>query len=319
MARHSYDRAVSHLAARQHGVFSYAQVRSIGMSDDMVLERVRSGRWHRVARSVFAMGGAPSSFHAEMMAATLLTDGSAVSDRPAAALHQLTGFGPCRAEVTTTERRSTRNPLAVVHRRSRYRSTKVKGIRVGTIDQVVADVAGTVSLRRLARALDDALLENRVGLGRVEDLAVRKTIERGRGAVDLRRLVEERSGGDPVPDSELEVPFRELLCSPGIPEAEFQMRVPWAGDRRRAVDAGIRAWMLIVEADGRRWHTRIEDFASDRRSDRLGLSVGWATVRFTYTDLTDDFDESLRQLRLIGAEREALLRRAASGARPYLP
>ncbi|MCB1262567.1 MAG: hypothetical protein KDB33_19565, partial [Acidimicrobiales bacterium] len=76
-----------------------------------------------------------------------------------------------------------------MHRRERYRATRVQGIRVGTIDQVVGDLAGTVPFERLDRAVSDALAERRVHLGRLEDLAVERSGARGRGAVDLRRLV----------------------------------------------------------------------------------------------------------------------------------
>ena len=306
MDRH-FDEQVARLAARQHGVISMAQVRRLGGTDEHVRVRIAAGRWIRLARGAYQIAGLPRSFATDLMAATLLTGGSAVSDRPAAALQQLTGFGPCRPELTTTVGRGVGNPLAVVHRRATYRSTRVDGIRVGTIDQVVGDLAGTVALDRLGRAIDDAILDRRLTVGHLEDLAVVRTRGRLRGAGDLRSLVRERSSGEPVPESFLEDPLRRLVCSPGIPPAEFQMPVPWIAPGAGRVDAAIVRWQLIVEADGRRWHTRIDDFDDDRSRDRAGLIVGWPTIRFTYVDLTSRFDDSLAELRAVGASREAQL------------
>ena len=48
------------------------------------------------------------------------------------------------------------------------------------------------------------------------------------------------------------------------------------------VDAYIHEWQLIIEADGRRWHTREADFERDRVRDNLATSHGIAVLRFTY-------------------------------------
>jgi len=48
------------------------------------------------------------------------------------------------------------------------------------------------------------------------------------------------------------------------------------------VDAYIGRWRLIIEADGRRWHTRKSDFERDRIRDNLATSHGIAVLRFTY-------------------------------------
>ena len=302
-----FDAAVARLARRQHGVFSFEQVAELGGSRTMVQRRLASGRWDGLASGVYRMAGVPTSWESDLMAATLLTQRSAVSDAPAAALHGLTDFPPVPPEVTTTEGRCHASPLAVVHRRERYRATRVQGIRVGTIDQVVGDLAGTVPFERLDRAVSDALAERRVHLGRLEDLSVERSGARGRGAVDLRRLVERRSAGEPVPESVLEEHLWRLLDDPRVPPVEFQASLPWDPGGPGRVDAFIRYWMLVVEADGRRWHARVDDLAHDQRRVQAGQAVGVETVRFSYTDLTADADVTLALLLQIGAQRERLL------------
>jgi very-short-patch-repair endonuclease len=39
---------------------------------------------------------------------------------------------------------------------------------------------------------------------------------------------------------------------------------------------------VIVEADGRTWHTRLEDFERDRQRDAEAAAAGFQTLRFTY-------------------------------------
>ena len=45
-----------------------------------------------------------------------------------------------------------------------------------------------------------------------------------------------------------------------------------------------------VEADGRRWHARNEDFENDRRRDNALLRRGIRVIRFTYRMLKDDLE-----------------------------
>jgi hypothetical protein len=59
LPRHSaekVDNAVAQFAAEQWGVLSLADLRTCGLSDDMVSDRVKSGRLHRLHRGVYAVG-----------------------------------------------------------------------------------------------------------------------------------------------------------------------------------------------------------------------------------------------------------------------
>ena len=58
------------------------------------------------------------------------------------------------------------------------------------------------------------------------------------------------------------------------------------GHRHERVDAVLCTSSVILEADGRRWHTRVADFSRDRRRDRVALAHGHPTVRFTFEELT---------------------------------
>lgn len=67
----------------------------------------------------------------------------------------------------------------------------------------------------------------------------------------------------------------------------------------------MAAWRLVVEADGRRWHTRVADFERDRARDVEALRHGHVVARFTWSQLTRRPDECLAALLDIGATRAA--------------
>jgi predicted transcriptional regulator of viral defense system len=81
------DARAAAIGARQHGVVSMRQLREIGLGDEAVSHRVRSGRLHRVHRGVYAVGHRGLTFEGRCMAAILTTGyGALLSHRSAAAL-----------------------------------------------------------------------------------------------------------------------------------------------------------------------------------------------------------------------------------------
>lgn len=301
------DRAIARLARAQHGVFSRDDAVRLGATKAAISARIRSGRWERLARGVFVLAGADRGFLTRAMAASLLTPGGSVSGSSGAALHRLSGFAPCRVELTVRPPASTRNPLATIRRRTLpYRSTRVQRIPVGTIDQIIADLcAMPVGVSKIVAATDDALLERRVHISRLEDQLVVFSTARAPGAARLRSIVTERSAGEPVPQSELERLACKLVSQPGVPSVLRQFKVPWRVDGHSAyVDFLIKRWGVIIEVDGRRWHTRVADFERDRKRDRAAMARGLVVVRFTWSDLTFGFQDALGELLAIGAMRE---------------
>jgi very-short-patch-repair endonuclease len=66
-------------------------------------------------------------------------------------------------------------------------------------------------------------------------------------------------------------------------------QAPWPWDEAPdgAVDAFIPASGIILEADGRRWHTRVQDFERDRWRDNQAAAQGLRVLRFTWLHLTE--------------------------------
>jgi hypothetical protein len=131
------EQLVAAIAARQHGVVTFAQLLGAGLSKGAIDRRVRSGRLHRVYRGVYAVGHPGLSSEGWWMGAVLACgEGAVLSHRPAAMLWKLLPVSDCDPHVTVagTNGRSSRDGL-ILHRSSSLRkgdTTRRVGIPVTT-------------------------------------------------------------------------------------------------------------------------------------------------------------------------------------------
>ena len=87
-------------------------------------------------------------------------------------------------------------------------------------------------------------------------------------------------------ESELERLLFSVVDNPSIPPPKRQVRLDWWSKMPHRVDALIVPWSLILEADGRPFHTKRADFERDRRRDNLAVANGYRVMRLTYQMLT---------------------------------
>ena len=104
--------------------------------------------------------------------------------------------------------------------------------------------------------------------------------------------------------TELEGHLDRVLDDPRIPAVAKQ--APVRLQAQAVVDRFIPAWQLIVEGDGRGWHTRRIDFETDRARDNAAAAHGLAVLRFTWTMLTTDLHGCRQTLLETGARRQLL-------------
>src|SRR3954462_12230706 len=87
------DRWIAVLAMTRCGVFTRPQVLGFGGTDELIRCRVRQGRWLRMEPGVYALAGAPPSWHQRLWVARLTAEFFAVvSHESAAAFHRWPGF-----------------------------------------------------------------------------------------------------------------------------------------------------------------------------------------------------------------------------------
>src|SRR5437764_7668718 len=108
------DAAVAALAGRQHGVVEREQLRSLGISDDVIDWWLATGRLHPIYRGVYAVGHRAITITGRWMAAVLAApEGAVLSHRAAAGLWQIRDSQA--VEVTVGRTRSCRAEF-LVHR-----------------------------------------------------------------------------------------------------------------------------------------------------------------------------------------------------------
>lgn len=304
MTAHHVDRAIEALARRQHGVFNRTQALDLGASSSFIDRRLASGRWLRLASSVYALPGNPATFQRQCAAATLAERLAWISGRTAAVLHGLDGFRPGRIEITVPVGANHRNPLAVVRRREDFQSTRIDNIPVGTIEQTICDLTSRLDAAALEDVVDLALSSAQTTVSRVlSRLESAPTRTRARlGA--LGRMLELRGNAAYVPPtSKLEGALYRVLDHPSLPSYERQAAFPWRPGSAQRADALIAVWRLFPEADGRAWHTRVADFERDRRRDRDALAHGYDVARFAYDELVNCPRSVVEDLLRIGEAR----------------
>jgi very-short-patch-repair endonuclease len=81
------------------------------------------------------------------------------------------------------------------------------------------------------------------------------------------------------------------------------MPLPGRGAIEGVVDGGYPDARLVIEADGRRWHSRVRDMRSDYARVAEAARVGWQTLRFLYEQIIGNPDEVCAVVRDVRAVR----------------
>ncbi|MGH9165070.1 MAG: DUF559 domain-containing protein [Acidimicrobiales bacterium] len=285
------DLVVAELAGRQHGVFSRSQVLALGGTSQLIKRRLRSDRWRHVAQGVYGLPGWPDTGRQRVMAACLEAGPTAVaSHQTAAALHRLPGFpeGPVVVMLAHGDHQRLGRQLRQSTDLRDGLHTMVDGIPVTTLARTLVDLAACrdVSLGRLARALDDAHVSGRCPVGEVHRLYEELRRPGKRGMRKLGALLAVRGPGYVPAESVLERRLMKVLRDASLPAPCRQYPMPWRTDAEARVDFAYPAERVLIEADGRRWHSRMDQMENDRRRDNEALNHGWRPYRFMWDDIT---------------------------------
>jgi very-short-patch-repair endonuclease len=300
MTASEMDRAIETLARLQHGVFNNRQAHDLGASPRMIRRRRDTGRWQQLSRTVWTLPSAPASWHRQVMAAVLSLPGSAVSGLAAGHLHGLEGFRSVRPELTVPRGGSRRSPFARVHQSDRVMRTVCGPFPVVTVEQAICDSAGRLG-GRVEEVLVAAILAGRTSADAVLARAAALLPHPPHGSALLLEVASELSRTDAVPMSVLEAVLFRVLADVRIPTWHAQATPPWWPTDDERLDVLIPSWRLIVEADGRQWHSRRRDFENDRRRDHIALVHDHRTLRFTHQQLVHEPSYALEVILAVGA------------------
>ena len=288
------------IAASQHGVFSRAQARAVGLSRGAIDHRLERGRWALVSDQVLRISGAPVTLRAEVMATVLSGGPDAIASAATGlALHNVRDFWLLPA-TAVVGRRPPRGACAGVRESFRVldaHRTVVDGIPTATVARALFDDARGRSLRSVARRVDIALASRKVTVAQLETL-LGELAERGRpGVAAMREVLDARSASYRAPDEQLDEPLLELLGTAGFPAPSRQIHPPGAPSWIDRVDFAWPDHRLVVETDGGAYHDTPSDREHDERRDRALEQLGWSVVRFNWNDVTYRPTSVIRLLR----------------------
>ena len=273
------DAPLAALAAEQHGLVRFDQLRALGLSSGAITKRAQAGRLHRVHRGVYAVGHRALSREGRWMAGVLAVGpGAALSHMSAAALLGITRRRTDAVHVTVAQARRVEDiEVHVTRRLDRVDVTRWYGIPVTTVARVLVDLTATLADHELANLIHEAAY-----LGRFSAAATRDAMARANGRPNLNVLeaaIAAHESGSAGTKSGLERRFRALVRD--LPPPLSNVRVLGF-----EVDVYWPALKLCVELDGpghRRALTRREDAARDK----VLRAAGFRLLRYTEEDLDE--------------------------------
>lgn len=312
--------APSPLAARldrQHGVITRAQCLDLGLTLNDVRRLLRSGRWERLAPSVYGITDHRSTFVRKLWTAHLHAGPESVVSHESAG--RLCGFRQAPADrVVLTVASNRRSPEAgVVHRYGKDLAPEHveqwNGLPVTTPLRTIIDLAATLHIASLRSLLQDVIVtEHRFSRATVGAFVATLHRRGKRGMANLTRVLDDMGPGEGLPRSELERLLDEVVLRSGLPKPAHEHPLPGRGAVTGFVD---RCWpdaRLIVEGDGRRWHDRREQALLDASRSLEASAKGFETIRLKWEHLAHDPGTTAGLLRKVHDQRLELVRGRAS-------
>lgn len=292
------DQRVATVAEGQAGCVSRAQALDAGVSDSMIRHRLDQGRWRRCHPGVYRIEGSPASWRQDIWLAVLAAGPPvAISHETALLLHGVPETQLPRYPIVLTVPRGHHHRIrgTRVHQVDDLADShvaKLDGLVVSRPERAILEMASRLKLpHQLGILLDQLIVDRRTTIARV-GACLTDVARRGKpGVALLSRVLEERGPGYVPPGSELEARLLAALTRAGLPEPVRQIQLPGRGAIEGIADAGYADARLLLEADGRRWHTRLTDRLRDSQRDAEASRAGWLTLRFLYEQITQEPDE----------------------------
>lgn len=282
-------------AALQDGVFTVAQALSAGYTHYRVRNLVRTGRWIAVLGSVYADRSSHLN-HASLARAAVLAAGTngVASHTTAARLWDLDVPPDPDVHVIIDPRRRLTVPGLRVHRIrvSEAEMCSRKGILTTRLDRTVADCLLWLP-EEAGTALATSVLQRQVltvgEMRRALHLAGQRHGSPRAWAILASVGLDARSNA--------EVRFHELLRRGGVGGWRANVDVRDGDGFIGCVDVLFDEVSLVIEVDGRAYHSGDEAFQRDRERQNRLVRNGYTVLRFTWDDIVRRPDRVLAEVR----------------------
>lgn len=299
--------AIRQLAERQHGVVARWQLLEIGLSGELIRNRVEAGSLIPVFQGVFALGHRRISRQGRWLGAVFASGPGAVLSHGSAM--ELLGMRRSRGDVEVL-----RHSGGVHRRRSGIRLHQTRslpddhvtvenGIPVTTPERALLDMAGRLDARQLERALVEGDKNGCMRWPKLQEM-----VRGWRGKKGIRRLrlvaleVDPRAADTFAPS---EIDFLALCREFGVPLPQVNVLVEGF-----LVDFYWPAQRLVVESDSYAHHTNRPAFEYDHARTVKLTAAGYEVHRATWRMLAWTPDPFMNLV------RTSLRKRTASNSRP---
>jgi len=303
------DRVLADVAAAQHGVITRAQAAEAGLSDRAIGRRLER-RWHSVLPGVYVVAGVPEDRALRHWAAVLHAGpGCPLALHTAGRLHGLAEAFDLDEVALLVGGERGRPPAGVVwrHQVDLHESDVVwiDGLPVTSIPRTAMDLASDprVSITRLRRIVESGIVAHRLGAAGFGIVADRVRRSGKTGVSKMSQVLDDLGPGVAIARSRLEGLRDPAILEAGLPPPVHEHPLPGARDRAGFVD---RCWpeaRLVVEADGRKWHSRREQMTIDHDRVLQSQVVGYQTSRLMWELLAGDRPAAGELLGQIHAQR----------------
>lgn len=273
------------IARYQSGVVSLSQARSLGLGHN-ALHRLRERHvLCSVGQGVYVVGGSPTSFEQRAWRALLACGpGALLSHYSAALVWQFPNvLDEPPLHVVVERGRIVRRSGILAHRTKLLPpadQTTRNGVPVTSAQRTLVDLSGWMSVGQVARALDDGIRRDTLGVRSVARCLSRLAAGPGRRTSVVRMLLEERREHFEAGESGLETRVHRAIVEAGLPEPVAQHEVSVAGSLYR-IDFAYPDVMLGIEVDGFDVHRVRTAFDHDRRRGNALQNRGWRLLHFT--------------------------------------
>ena len=265
----------------QYALITRAQALATGLTDGEIQGLLRRGLWIEIRPSVYAIAGAPQSWH-QMLLASVLAIGCDSWAGHGTATHLWT-LKDCRQpdqlELVAADL-VHRVRLDGVHgRRSRTLFetdlTVRHGIPTVTAERALIDVSSRFTARELGRVLDDSIRRDLIVLEDFRRCAARLLPAPGRSMSKVHAVLAARLPGYNPGDSDLETRALRALTAAGLPPPRQQYRMVLNGKKVR-IDLAYPELKIAIELDSWKYHggNNLTVFTDDRRETISSRSVG---------------------------------------------
>ena len=291
-------REVIEFAESHGGVITRSEALALGMAPTTLSRRVNDRVLIRVRGGVFALPGTTDHHRANLEAACRKL-GAVVSHQSAAfflALHRPRFVKPT---VSVAIRRTKEFSGVTVHQLTDLTDEQIRpvlGLPMTTPERTVIDMAAVWPENRLARLVDTGLASGVIDLQMLSDQFEILARKGKPGTKKVRHILDMREGQYVPPESELESRLLEIIDRSGLPRPTAQFQPNWLRPSNGRVDFAYQEHKLIIECDGRRWHSKLHSFEVDRLRDNAAQLAGWRILRFTWTEVTENPDRVVRTI-----------------------